>query len=231
MKAINILLLLLAPAVVACGQASDERTKQRYIEVTGSAEEEVTPDETYMRITLREFEKDRVKVTLAELEPGLIRAVQSLKIDPKDLQIENLYGHEYYLHRERNEFFASKSYRLRLRNLNLMDSLVGKLDKIGVKELGIERVYSKMEELRRKVKTDAVKAAKHKAEYLLQALNENLGKALAVTEINNDPRGYPMPAGALSYHTKAMDAAESLPDLNSRTVKVRYEMLVRFEIK
>src|SRR5687767_10306806 len=61
------------------------------IEVTGSAEMEVTPDEIYFSVSLREYfkDKDRNKVGITELEKQLQSAVNAAGVPKENFQIEN----------------------------------------------------------------------------------------------------------------------------------------------
>ncbi len=50
-------------------------------EVSGSAEMDVTPDEIYVGVTLREFMIERKKQPIANIEKDFKEVINSLKID------------------------------------------------------------------------------------------------------------------------------------------------------
>jgi uncharacterized protein len=214
----------------ACAQELQEpHLRSNFIEVTGSAEAEVVPDEIYFGITLQEFEKDRKKVTLEELERGLIKVLNGLKLDVKALEVDNVYGYMHWRKKRPQEFLATKRYLLKLKDLHIVDTLIYELDEIGVNQVNIDRAeFSGIEELRLKVKTDALKAAKSKAKMLAASIGENIGKALMIREINND---YGPVYDQSMYNMKSMASeAQSAPQINYRKIRVRYEIIARFAL-
>ena len=85
MRANLLIMIFLIAVTAAVGQ---EFVKQEhFIEVTGSAEMEVEPNEIFLFIRLKEFEENRAKVPLEKLDQQFLQAVKSANIDRKNLTI------------------------------------------------------------------------------------------------------------------------------------------------
>lgn len=208
------------------------------IEVTGSAEQEVLPDELYVSISLREYYKEsnnKNKVDISILEKQLSNAVQEAGIPKENFTIGNLSGYrEWWGKKKPTTFLESKNYIIKVQNLFKIDGIVSKVDEKGIAYMNVDRSeYSKIEQLRKEIKTKALQAAKEKAKFLLEGIGENLGEAIEITEIEN---GYHMPVSYSNMMMKSaqMDASQSsMPDSNIdvQKIKVRYEMKAIFRIK
>lgn len=212
------------------------------IEVNGSAEMEIIPDEIYFSVSLREYfkDKDRNKVEIAQLEKQLQAAVQAAGIPKENFQIENIYGYRYWPERKKPvDFLESKRYVLKLNNLTKVDEIIGKVDAKGVEYVNISRYeHSKIEQYRKEIKTKALQAAKEKAAYLLQGIGEQPGGVLEIQELGgNDgyPTPYPMYRAANEIMmSKAAGEGQDMaqePDIDFRKIKIRYEVRAVFAIK
>lgn len=234
MKTIVILLVAVL-TVPAFAQNIDTRRK---IEVMGTAEAEVTPDIIYMGISLKEYFKDnskKNKVAIAELERQLQQAVSKAGIPKEDFTINNISSYTDYWQKKKNpDFLASKQYRIKVSDLAKLNSIISAVDSRGVAYTNIESYdYSKMEALKKDLKIKALIAAKEKAAYLVGALNQTLGGAIEIQEINNE--SYPQP---MMYRAKGMmenevmDAsAPPMPEIDFKKIKLNYQMRAVFEVK
>lgn len=205
------------------------------IEVTGSAEMEIIPDEIYVSVTLREFMEDRKKQTIDGIEKDFRNVLSKLGIDPKQLSLENVYGsYDYdYKTNKRGEFLNAKVYIIKFNNLEKYNQLVMSLDKKGIEYVHIQRTgHSKMEEYRRQVKIDALKAAKEKAEQMLLSINKKAGDIMLVRERDNN-MGYYQPMQYRSNKAAmAMEADQSGQEpIEMQKIKIRYEVEAHFVIQ
>ena len=67
-----------------------------------------------------------------------------------------------------------------------MKQQTSKIDEMEIKGAYVERVnHSQIQDLRKEVRVEAIKAAKEKADYLLGAIGEKTGKALIVKEVTS----------------------------------------------
>nr|MBA2761015.1 SIMPL domain-containing protein [Segetibacter sp.] len=115
-----------------------------------------------------------------------------------------------------------------------MDELVQKLDDEATQNFFISRVsHSKIQEFKKQLKIQAVKAAREKANYLADALNEKAGEAITINEPNEiTPFPQPMYANARMEAKVAMDAGNAqMPNIDFKKMKLQYEVNVVFALK
>ncbi|WP_419788656.1 SIMPL domain-containing protein [Mucilaginibacter sp. SP1R1] len=89
MKKLFILAVLLTFTYGAFAQTVDMRRK---IEVTGIAEQEVTPDIIYVSISLQEYMNGKNRVTIDVLENQLEKGVKDAGIAKEDFTMSNVSG-------------------------------------------------------------------------------------------------------------------------------------------
>lgn len=232
MKKILALALLSVFTLTAFSQNVDTRRK---IEVSGSAEAEVTPDIIYISISLKEYFKDnnnRKKVEIEDLERQLQSAVISAGIPNENFTINNISSYTNYWDRKKDpNFLASKQYRIKVSDLTKLNGILSAVDSKGIAYSNIDSYdYSKMESLKKELKIKALLAAQEKATYLTAALGQKVGSAIEVQEINNE--FYPQPIYRTNTMMKA-DMAESapMPDIDFKKIKLSYQMRTIFEIQ
>lgn len=215
-------------------QAQTNAYSKPIIEVTGSAELEIIPDEIYVSVTLREFMEDRKKQTIDGIEKEFRNVLNKLSIDPKQLSLENVYGNYDYDYKtnKRGEFLNAKVYIIKFNTLEKYNQLVMSLDKKGIENVTIQRTgHSKMEEYRRQVKVDALKAAKDKAEQMLQSINKKVGDIMLVRERDNN-MGYYQPMLYRAKSNVAMEADQAGQEpIEMQKIKIRYEVEAHFVIQ
>lgn len=231
MKRTILAALLSIITLAGFAQMPDTRKK---IEVIGTAEEEVTPDIIYVGISLKEFFRDnKRKVEIEELEKQLQTAVLKAGIAKEDFTINNISSYNYPLEKKKNpDFLASKQYRIKITDLNKFNQIISAVDPKGIQYSRIESYdYSKIEPLKKELKIKALQAAKSKATYLVEAINQQLGGALEIQEINNEY--YPQPVYRNYMMTKADALAEvaPMPEIDFKKIKLNYQMRAVFEIK
>lgn len=206
---------------------------QPMIEVTGSAEMEIVPDEIYISVTIREFMEDRKKKPINDIEKEFRSVLEKLKIDNKQVSLENVYGYyDYdYKNNKRGEFLNAKTFVIKFGNLEKYNDLVISLDKKGIENVHIQRTgHSKMEEYRRQVKVEALKAAKAKAEQMLQSINKKTGEVMLIRERDNN-MGYPVPyLKTMSNMAIESDAGGNQQPVEMQKIKLRYEVEAHFII-
>ena len=235
MKKYMLVALLSIFTITAFSQQIDPRRK---IEVNGSAEAEVTPDIIYVGISLKEYLKDnnsKKKVDINILERQLVTVLTNAGIPKENFTVNNISGYITDWQKKKNaEFLVSKQYRIKLTDLNKFNQIMEGLDEKGVQYTNIESYdYSKMESLKKELKIKALQAAKEKAGYLALALNDTVGDALEVQEINNDVSYPPMMYRANTMMTKTYAEAADVasPEIDFKKIKLNYQMRVVFELK
>lgn len=232
MKKLLLLAALLTVTITGFAQTTDLRRK---IEVNGSAEQEVTPDIIYVGISLKEYMNGKNKVDITTLERQLQKAVTEAGVAKEDFMINNISSYNYIIDKKKKDpdFLASKQYRIKVRDLNAINVILSKIDDKGIQSTGVESYeYSKQTELRKELKIKALQAAREKASYLLTSINEKLGGAIEIQEIDNEPMGRPVYSNMMFKSSNvAMDgAAAQESDVNFKKIKLSYQVRAVFEI-
>ena len=227
--------ILFLALVIVSWSASGQGTQplKKKIEVKGLAEKEVVPDEIYLRITLKEYKDGGKNIAMNQLEAGLVKAVKQLGIAEKDLTVDNIYGYNWnWRKRKSDEFLASKSFRLEVKELKFVNDLVDKLDPRGVNNINIAEVtHSKLEDYKMELRAEALKAAKEKANYLLGSIDEKLGGALEIQEIDYEYQP-PVYARSVAYDAVAAESKVGYQsELEFKTITIKSEFRVVFEIE
>jgi uncharacterized protein YggE len=217
---------------------SQNALEKRVIEVTGSAETWVTPNEFTFKITLVERMEDKKKLTIEMQEARLKDELAKLGVDvEKDLTIYDITS--FYIARKKTrDTLGSKDYRLKIKDLAKIERLQDIADRLNIANLElIESTHSDLTQFRKETKMEAVKAARAKAEYMLGAISERVGKAVFVKEIDEEaPRI--ISGGALNGNVRSnsnvfvQDGSQSSDGtLSFSKIRLRYAVLARFEIE
>lgn len=231
-KLFAIALLSFVAFGTASAQSADLRRK---ITVSGTAETEITPDIIYVSISLKEYFENgnsRKRVDISTLENQLFAAVQKAGFSKEHLTISNLNSWANTTGKKKNpDFLASRQYLLKVSDLNKLDQVLGGVDSKGIQSTGIQSYdYSKMEDLKKELKIKALKAAKEKAAYMVEALGGTLGDVLEIQDGGDSPlqpvmyRNYAMKA-------EAADMAGGDADLDFKKIKLSFTVNTVFEIK
>ena len=207
------------------------QTNERYIEVTGTSEMEIVPDKIHYLIEIREYFKEefdgkskpeeyRTKVPLAEIEQGLREALANSGIPQNAIRTQEIGD---YWRQQGQDFLVSKKFDITLTDFNQINEIVKRIDTKGIHTMRIgELENNDMLAYHQKGKIEALKAARRKATYLVEALGKRLGEVIRIVEKDS---GYASPFA--QSNVMSSDAASFD---NFRTIKKNYSMLVRFEI-
>lgn len=116
-----------------------------------------------------------------------------------------------------------------------MDNLVDRLDDNATQNFYISSTsHSKLEQYRKSLKMQAVKAAKDKATYLAEAINEHVGEAVTINEPNEYYMGY---ANNVNVMMRGKVAGNNLESNNEdaatdfKKIKIKYDVTVVFALK
>ncbi|MDB5230789.1 MAG: hypothetical protein JWN76_1594 [Chitinophagaceae bacterium] len=221
---------------------AQEVRQQRTINVSGSAETEVTPDEIYVQIDLREYDKKGAgKVDIQTIRNHFLNNVKALGIPETDISVQGFSGYDNYYtwykkDKQKNpDLKASISYVVKFSSIAKMDELVAKLDDEATQNFSIQKAdYSKKFDLKKQLKIQAVKNAKEKAAYLAEAIGEQVGGAITINE-PNEVTGWPQPRVYANSMMKvnAMESAQAAPAMNVdyKKIKLQFDVQVTFALK
>lgn len=234
MKTFAVLVTLWLSGILAISAQEDNNS--HYIEVTGSSETEIIPDEIHFMITIKEywqeeFEKKskpedyQTKVPVNEIEHNLMSALKQAGIAPSDIQTKEVG--DYWRERGK-DFLISKTFDIKLQNPDQINRIIQTVNTKGIQSMNIGELKNKdLQEYRKQGKIEALKAARQKADYLVAAMGQKLGNVLRIVEPEERSFSYFQPQSAMS--NVAIPSYDSNPE-NFRTIKLRYQMTARFEI-
>lgn len=207
----------------------------RYIEVTGTSEIKIVPDEIHFIIEIKEYweeefdgkskpEDYRTKVPLSQIEQQLRTTLNKLGITDNAIRVQEVG--DYWRERGR-DFLIGKQLDITLKDFTQIDAIVKTVDTKGINSMRIGELKNKeMQAYRQKGKIEALKAAKAKATYLVEALGKRLGDVVRIVEPQEDMR-FPSPFSAQSnVHSSQVESYDAF-----RVIKLNYSMSVRFEIE
>ena len=228
--------VLVAGLLCAVVPAQAQEPVVPYIEVTGTSEVTLVPDEIHFIIEIKEYweeefekrakpEDYQTKVALEDIESGLRSALHGLGITDKDIRTQEVG--DYWRERGR-DFLVAKQFDITLHDFNKIDEIIGAVDTRGINSMRIgELKHKDMAQYHRQGKIDALLAARAKAEYLAEALGAILCDAIRIVE----PQDASMVPRVANYG-KLMATASDASALDAfRTIKLNYSMHVWFELK
>jgi uncharacterized protein YggE len=233
--------LLAVFSLLSIDAISQEPIKHKTINVSGVAEMEVVPDEIYVQVELREYDrKGGGKVDIDAIKNAFLKAALSIGLSESDISVQGYQGWDgnlwiYKKNKKRNpDLKASITYQVKLATTKKMDELVQKLDDEATQNFFISRVsHSKLQAFKRELKIQAVKAAKDKAIYLAEAINEKAGDAITINE-PNEIGSYPPPVYAnrmMKAEAVGQTAGDAAMNIDFKKIKLQFEVNATFALK
>lgn len=228
-----MMLLAVLPAF-AWSQYMEREKEIPAIEVVGTGEMEIVPDEIFISFTLKERFDGRNKIDIENQEKELKKRLLKIGIDLKDLQLSDATSDYIKIKRKKEDVIASKDYLLKVQTTSQIATVFEMLDDIDAFDADIQRVdHSEIEKYKNEVKMMAIKAAKQKATNLLTAIGETIDKPLLIQE-RETFEDQPFLRKTMEMANIAMDAqsqAEPLPEIGFQKIKLKYSVFARFAIK
>jgi uncharacterized protein len=228
-----LMLVLLLPAMAF---AQNETFKgEHFIEVTGSAQQEIEPNEIYTLIRLKEFEENKQKVSLEKLDADFMKALKDAGIDKKRLELADAGSRLDKFGRRDKDAFREKAYQLKLTSASELENLLAKLEPVKVSQVSITRLHhSDYEKLKVELKTKALLAARTKAETLLKSIGAEIGKPLMIRDWEVEPYQPAMEMKTANVRMQSeMDQSGFAPEdaIGFRKIKLQSQITAQFEIK
>ncbi len=234
-KVILLSILLISYSVMLHAQNDDS---SKYIEVTGSSEIEVDPDEIHLIIQIQEYweeefqdntkpEQYKTKVPIENIEKDLMATLQNIGVVSSNIRVSEIGN---YWRQTGKDFLVSKEFDLKLDNFKIVDAIIKNINHKGINALHFGELKNKDQATYRKLgKIEALKAAKTKATYLVDCMGKRLGDILRIIEPEEQGNLF-MPAQA-SFSNAAFASPGGPNSTALRKIKYKYEMKARFEIK
>ena len=205
-----------------------------FIEVVGTAEQEVVPDQIHIEITLSEKIVNRRNYTIIEQENNLKAKLNALGISLDQLTLSD--SNSIILRNKRRDTGVKliKEFILLVHTSEEVSNVFKALNEININEASILKTeHSKITDIRKEVRINAIKAAKEKASYLLEAIDEELGLPIKIEEITQN--GYSNLRSNMAV-SQSVNASLNLAGANNmniafRPIKVKFSYYIKYAIK
>ena len=183
--------LLLFLSILTYGQndlSLKPSSSKPFIEVTGTASKEVIPDKIFISITLTNKIIDKQQYNIQIQEEKLKKALVKNNISLEFLSLSDANSEILTQKKKDIGYLVKKTFTLQLSTADQVSKVAKELQDLNIMEASIVKLeHSKIDSLRKEVRIAAIKAAKDKAEYLLQAIGEQLDKPIEIREIGDEP--------------------------------------------
>lgn len=243
---LNLFIVVLVSLLsMSCNSQNQEK---KFVEVTGSAEIKLQPDEIVLEIILTEYNGNGKKFKLDDVESEFYKILENNKIDTKKLVLENTNNQWYwywYWH-DRHDQYLTKTINLKVNKETDFLKLSEDLKVKWVQSIRVTKTsHSDVQRIRKEIKKEAMRAAKEKATYMLESVGEEIGGLLSVEELpenvpqqNQNPYWYYNQNRSLqevtsnSYvNSSNVGVSNDSGVQNSNEIKLRFEVKAKFEIK
>lgn len=226
-----------AVAIIAIAPINiDAQTEtQPYITHNTTCEQEITPDELYISITINEKD-NKGKQSVEELQTKMIKELQSLNIDVEKALTLNFMGSEvsYTTFRRTAVPRTTATYMLKLGDADTFQKVVAKLEAQGITNISLVRTnYSKEDQIYNELGTKAMKQAKEAAANLAAAIGQSIGPAISINSNryssgNNQPRLYKARNNTMLSEVNIDDVADGGPQMEIGKITYNVNVNVKF---
>jgi hypothetical protein len=231
-KALSFLILLTSSLIINAQTSEKNFIDQNYIQVTGKAEMEITPDIIFIKILISEKDS-KTKGPISDTEQKLINKLTDLGIDvSKDLAIKDLVSNFQVYFLVKSDIVLSKEYQLKVYDAKTVGKVFVELEKIGISNVSIDKLEnSKIDQYKREVKINAIKAAKEKAQALVSAIDQTIGRAIFIKENDVIQTQYKTSNMMVRGSSTIYGSRASNIDIDFEKIPIEYSVEVRFELK
>jgi uncharacterized protein YggE len=205
---------------------------QPFIEVNGSADTLVTPNEIFIRILLSEKDT-RDRIPLEEIEKKMVNALKGLALDTeKDLTTADINSNfKYYLLKSK-DVIKTKLYILKVADAVMASQVFIKMEELEISNTSIERVdHSDIENIKNILRTNAIADAKTRSMALTKALNQSVGQAIHISEADSQQLQGNVSGIRIRGLSSIKNGSNELPKIDFEKIKVTVNVNAKFILK
>ncbi len=228
MKKLILIPFLLLPLFLS---AQETFKGEHFIEVTGTADQEIEPNEIFVMVRLKEFEENRQKTSLEKIEKDFYNAIKEAGIDRKRVELADAGSDLEKFRRKDKEAFREKTFQIKLTSGAELEKFIEKLSSVKVDLVDVTRLHhSDYEKIKLDLKVKALQAAKAKAETLLKSIGAEIGKPIMVRDFDFQQPYMEMKA---NVRMQSMEADQGVAEdpIAFRKIKMQAQITAQFEIK
>jgi uncharacterized protein YggE len=215
---------------VMMAQTEKNFIDQNYIEITGTAETLVIPDEIYIAVTLTEKNH---KKTIEAQEQLLLANLKSLGIDlDTEVSIVDFEGNYQRRFLGKNEVEKKKKFQVLVHDGTTLSKTFMVLDRLNITNAFIQKVsHSEIEKFRRETKLKSLIVAKEKAQQYAQAIDQEIGRALFIQEKNYNAYEQAQLRSLNTSNVVLRQEFKNLENVDFQKISLTATVLTRFELK
>ncbi|MGY8910865.1 MAG: SIMPL domain-containing protein, partial [Flavobacteriales bacterium] len=176
------------------------------------------------------------KITLDVLENQLKTVLRNIGIPEKNLSISDVNAVLAKTGWWSEEIFSVANYSLKVNGAENLKQLFKNFKKLKISDVNIAKAtHSDLVNIKKKNRIKAIKAAKEKADYLLNAIGEQTGKPIIINELANNNQTF-VNANYLNNNAnysmmKVRGSGFKDETVEFKTIKITSSIYVKFEIK
>ncbi|MDX1760936.1 MAG: SIMPL domain-containing protein [Christiangramia sp.] len=182
----RILLLL----VMLIGAATFAQEQQNTVSVIGTGTVNIIPDKVLINSRIEHTGKSAVEVKKQndKVVNDVIKYLKSQGIASENIQTEYIRLNKEFNYNTKDTFYsANQAISIELQDLKKYEDIMSGLLNSGLNRIdGIEFMTSKKDELQSEARKKAVLDAQMKAKEYAEALGQEIGKAIRISEIQTD---------------------------------------------
>jgi len=225
-----LITLLLITSLTSYGQ-NKNFIDQPYLETTARVDTLVIPDRIHLSILITEADT-KGKTSVEKLENKMADKLKTLGIDiEKQLTLTDLGSNfkKYFLRKV--DVQKDKEYSLVVYDAVTAGSVIQGLETIGVSNVSLTKTeYSSLEKLKIDLRQRAVRAAKIQAEAMLIPLDQKLGHALFISDLNTGVQNRMAERMVRVQMSKEADIDQPI-EIEFEKIKIESTVNVKFAIQ
>lgn len=179
------LLILIFTSVTAFSQEKNFIDKP-YLEVQGKADTLVTPNRIYIDVLISEKDT-KGKKSVEDLESEMLSKLKSLGIDTeKNVTMQDMMSNYKKFFLKQTDIQKAKSYSILVYDAKTTAKVFIGLEEVGISNVRIDKLeHSDEDKIQLVINTKAIKNAKANAVSFAKPLEQNVGKALFISQNKN----------------------------------------------
>ena len=225
-----LITLLLITSLTSYGQ-SKNFIDQPYLETTARVDTLVIPDRIYLSILITEADT-KGKTSVEKLENKMADKLKTLGIDvEKQLTLSDLGSNfkKYFLRKV--DVQKDKEYTLLVYDAVDAGRVIMGLESIGISNVNLTKTeYSSLEKLKIDLRQRAVRTAKIQAEAMLVPLDQKLGHALFISDLNTGVQNRMAERMVRVQMSKEADEDQPI-EIEFEKIKIESTVNVKFAIQ
>ncbi|MBR5455364.1 MAG: SIMPL domain-containing protein [Bacteroidaceae bacterium] len=217
--------------------AKAQNITQPYIDINSTATREVTPDEIYLRITIKESDY-KGKKSLEEMQEAMLGALKINRIDIPECLTLNYMGSDvsYKIFSKNINTRTEATYTLKLHDVATMQNVISALEERQISNIDLVKTkFTKEKELKHELAIEAMQQAQAEARTLAGAIGQEIGKALSINYWMNSndsqPRLYKSRANMVMDESAVAGAGQQAPTFGIGKITYSLNVNVKFELK